>query len=149
MKYENLMMQYPNINFYEKRMPRGLSGLYYENVIEIDRYLTYKRKHEIVAEELGHFEKTVGDISDYSCLKNRKQEELARRWAMEKIVSLDDLIECYEEKLRTAEEISFHLEITTSYLIKVISYYKVKYGNSYEYKGYWFNFIPLVINKLT
>lgn len=149
MKYENLMLKYPNINFYEKKMPEGLSGLYYDNVIEIDRYLTYRRKNEIVAEEIGHFEKTVGDISDYSCLKNRKQEELARRWAIEAIVSLDSLIECHTQNLRTAEEISFHLEITPNYLIKAISYYKVKHGNSYEYKGYWFNFIPLVINKLT
>ena len=147
MKFEQLMNQYPQLTFYEKMLPKGLSGLYYDNVVEIDKYLTYREKHEILAEEIGHYEKSIGDISDYSSLKNMKQETLARRWAVEKIVSLDDLIDCYDLGLRTVEDICFHLEITPSFLHKAIKHYKTKHGLNYSYKGYWFQFKPLFISK--
>lgn len=147
MKFEQLMNQYPQITFTEKIMPRGLSGLYYENVIEIDRFLTYWQKNEVVAEELGHYEKTVGDITDYRIMKNRKQEELARRWAIEKVVSLDDLIDCYNRQLNTVDDICCHLEVTPRFFHKAIKHYRIKHGINYSHKGYWIHFKPLFISK--
>lgn len=149
MNYEKLMNQYPQITFFEKRMPKGLPGLYYDNVVEIDKYLTYREKNEVLAEELGHYEKSYGDITDYSCVKSKKQEELARRWAIEKIVSLEKLIECYHLKLTNIEEVCFYLEITPKYFYRAIKYYRIKHGRFYTYKGYWFSFSPLFISKLT
>lgn len=147
MKYEKMMMQYPHIYFYEKKMPKGLSGLWYGNVIEIDKYLSYREKNEIMAEEIGHYEKSAGDITDYSCTRSRKQEELARRWAIEKIVSLDELIQCSELKLNSIDDICLYLEITPKYFYKALNHYKTKYGISYNYRGYWFMFDPLVVTK--
>ena len=78
MAYELLMMKYPHIHIREKKLPRGLQGLYFDMEIHINKYLNKYEKHCTLAEELGHYETTYGDITDQSYVRNRQLETLAR-----------------------------------------------------------------------
>ena len=147
MRYEKLLMEYPQIYIMEKDLPKGLSGLYYDNNIEINKSQSSYEKHCILAEELGHYETTVGNITDLNNINNQKHELIARRWGYEKIVSLDHLVECYLHGYTTAEEICLHLEITPSFLNDALKVYKQRYGISVHYKNYELFFDPLNIIK--
>lgn len=147
MEYERLIMEYPQVKIIEKALPKGLPGLYYDNVIEIDKFKNKYEKHCILAEELGHYETTYGDITDLNDMRSVKLEQIARRWGYEKIVSLDRLIDCYERGQTTLEEVCLNLEVTPEYLKNVIDYYIEKYGIYKLYKEYKINFDPLNVNK--
>lgn len=147
MSYERLIKEYPHLKIYEKILPKGLSGFYYDNIIEINKYKTSKEKHCILAEELGHHETTYGDITMLDSVTNKKLELVARRWGYHKIVSLESLIDCYILGHITVEDICEHLEITTNYLHEAISVYHQKYGLYVRCKGYRIFFDPLNIQK--
>ncbi|WP_419962145.1 ImmA/IrrE family metallo-endopeptidase [Psychrobacillus sp. BM2] len=148
MAYETLKSQYQQLSIIEDpNMPKGLSGLYRDNVIFINKHLTYYEKHCVLAEELGHHETTVGDITNLTDTKNIKLELVARTWGYEKIVSLDKLIDCYNKGFTTVEDICLHLEITPLYLHKAIEKYNQRYGMFIDYKGYQIFFDPLNIKK--
>lgn len=68
----------------EKNIP-GYGGRIYGNRIAIHNGLdTTTEKTCVLAEELGHYHTTVGDITDLSDPKNRKQERQARLWGYNK-----------------------------------------------------------------
>ncbi|WP_313894317.1 ImmA/IrrE family metallo-endopeptidase [Psychrobacillus sp.] len=148
MGYDRLILEYPNVKVIEKVLPKGLPGLYYDNVIEIDKFKNKYEKHCILAEELGHYETTYGDITEFNDLRNLKLEKIARRWGYEKIVSLDQLIDCYVKGQTTLEEVCTNLEITPEYLKSVIDYYIEKYGLFKLHKEYKITFEPLNIKVL-
>lgn len=148
MAYEKLKLQYEHLSFIEDpNMPKGLSGLYRDNVILINKHLTYYEKHCVLAEELGHYETTVGDITNLTEIRNRKLELVARTWGYEKIVSLDSLIDCFTKGYTTVDDICLHLEITPLYLHKAIEKYSQRYGISINHKGHQIFFDPLNIKK--
>lgn len=147
MSYERLLMNYPHIEIIEKVLPKGLSGFYYDNVIEINKFLSNYEKHCILAEELGHHETTYGDITKLDDITSKKLELVARRWGYLKIVSLDSLIECYNSGHNTIEDTCDYLEVTSNYLQEAINIYKQKYGLFAVYKGYKIYFDPLNIHK--
>lgn len=147
MSYERLLNQYQHIKIIEKVLPKGLSGFYYDNVIEINKFSNNYEKHCILAEELGHHETTYGDITGLDDLTSKKLELVARRWGYQKIVSLESLIECYNFGHKTVEDICEHLEITSSYLQEAINVYNQKYGLFAIYNGYKIFFDPLNITK--
>ena len=148
MTYESLIAQYPHLVIKEvKTMPSGLAGLYMDNMILIDQRRPYYEKHCILAEELGHYETTYGDITELQSLRNWKLELLARRWGYEKIISLDNLIECHEMNYRTIDEVCAHLEVTAEYLKLAISHYAARHGVSIYHNGYDIYFDPLYLRK--
>lgn len=83
MHYEKLLKEIERhkIETYEKPMPQKLKGLYYDNVVLINQNIASTEKTCILAEELGHYHTTTGDILNQNRLSNRKQEKLARTWA--------------------------------------------------------------------
>ncbi|WP_432362359.1 ImmA/IrrE family metallo-endopeptidase [Sporosarcina sp. UB5] len=148
MTYESLIAQYPHLLIKEvKTLPPGLAGLYMDDVVLIDKNRGLYEKHCILAEEIGHYETTYGDITDLQKLTNLKLELLARRWGYEKIVSLDKLIECHELGFKTVEEVCTHLEVTEDYLKTSIAHYYSRFGVSTSYKGYEIFFDPLYLRK--
>ncbi|MDD3648474.1 MAG: hypothetical protein PHS44_08340, partial [Candidatus Dojkabacteria bacterium] len=78
-----------NIHVYESFDLNGdnetqhrIDGLYIDRNIALDKEVkTGKEKSCILAEELGHYYTTVGDITDQTKVENRKQELRARMWA--------------------------------------------------------------------
>ncbi len=148
MAYELLKAEYPHINIIECiDMPKGLPGIYHDNVILINKHIEYYEKHCVLAEELGHYETTYGDITSLDNIRNIKLEKVARSWGYEKIISFDKLIECYNLGHTTVEDVCLHLEIIPVYLYKAIERYNQRFGLSCTYKGYRIYFDPLNIEK--
>lgn len=149
MAYEALISEYPQLTILEvPDIPKGLAGLYIDNLILLDKHRGKYEKHCILAEEIGHYETTHGDITDIKKIRNWKLELVARRWGYEKIVSLDKLIECHEMGYRTLEEVCIHLEITAEYLKTSIDHYSSRHGISLKYRGYEMFFDPLFIRRV-
>lgn len=96
----------------------------------------------VLAEELGHYYTTVGDILDMNVPENRKQERQARLWAYNKLIGLTGLIRAYEHGCKSRYEIADYLEVTEEYLEECIECYKDKYGIYKEIDNYVIYFIP-------
>lgn len=149
MGYESLVSEYPQLAIEEVTdIPKGLAGVYFDNVILIDKHRSKYEKHGILAEEIGHYETTYGDITDLTSTWNWKLELTARRWGYEKIVSLDKLVACFELGYTTLEEVCTFLEVTGKYLQDSIEHYFSRYGLSTWYRGHQINFDPLYIRRV-
>lgn len=106
------------------------------NIIFVNNNITTSEKIGILAEELGHFHKTVGDIRNQNIINNRKQEILARRWGYERLVGIIGLIRAFENNCKNSYEVADFLGISKEYLDEAIDYFKCKYGDMYEIDGY-------------
>lgn len=110
---------------------------------------TATEKACVLAEELGHYYTTIGDIIDLSDAQNRKQERQARIWAYNKRIGLNGLINAYEHGCRNRHEVAEFLEVTEEFLEEAIEYYKEKYGVSVITNQHYILFIPnLIIGKI-
>ncbi|WP_018934498.1 ImmA/IrrE family metallo-endopeptidase [Gracilibacillus lacisalsi] len=142
--YDTLLEECRNkdIEVYEKEMKSA--GLYSDSVIWLNKYLpTYTDKYCVLAEEIGHHYKTVGNILDQTKPKNRKQEKLARSWAYERIVPLHRIVEAHKEYIRNKYELADFLGVTESFLDEALIRYKEKYGDFVHYERYAISLDPL------
>lgn len=144
MALESLISEYPQINVKLADLPKGLSGLYFDNVILLNKHLDTVEKHCVLAEEIGHYETTYGNITDLNDVKNQKLEIIARRWGYEKLVSLDNLIHCYNNRIWSLEDVCYHLDITPEYFYYAIDNYIEKYGLYKTHNGYKITFSPVL-----
>jgi len=125
-----------------------IKGLYVDNVIAINPILsTSVEKACILAEELGHYYTSTGDILDQNDICNRKQEHLARKWSYEKMVPLKKLISASFEGCRNIFELSEYLGVTEEFLKSTLKYYEQKYGLFKEVDEYCVYFNPLTVCK--
>lgn len=144
-RYEKLLMRAEKLGIKIKEIDLGVDdecGYYCNNKILINNSLNEKQKHAVLVEELGHYHKTVGDITDQSKVENRKQELIARRWGYERTVSLVGLIEAFEYGARNPFETSEFLGVTEKYLHDCIESYKRKYGLMHQIEQYILYFEP-------
>lgn len=126
----------------EKNIP-GYGGRIYGNRIAIhDRLETTTEKACVLAEELGHYHTTVGDITDLSDSQNRKQERQARLWAYNKQIGLTGIIQAFEAGCQGIHEIAEYLEVTEEFLHEAIECYRNKYGVYTTLDNYIIYFIP-------
>ena len=87
-KYEELMATYGDL-FIEER-PMISKGLYGDGCIWIREDMTANEKYCILAEEIGHYKTTAGNILFLkNDVANQKKELVARRWAYEYILPRD------------------------------------------------------------
>lgn len=106
-----------------------IKGLYYNNVIALNKNLdTTAEQTCILAEELGHYFTSVGNILDQNQLQNRKLERRARAWAYQRLIPLEKLIQAYKNGIRTRHELSEYLGVTEQFLYEAVKYYNEKYG---------------------
>ena len=116
-----------------------IKGLYCDGTIAIrDDIDTTTEKACVLAEELGHYHTSVGDILDMSVPANRKQERQARLWSYNKLIGLTGLIRAYEHDCKSRYEIADHLDVTE----ECIKCYRDKYGICKEIDNYVIYFIP-------
>lgn len=106
---------------------------------------TLAEKTCVLAEEIGHYETTVGDILDQRISENRKQELQARMYAYNKLIGLQGIIDCYEYGCKNTYEMSEYLEVTEKFIIDALDAYKRKYGLQTKYKDYIVRFDPSLI----
>ena len=131
MRYECLLNEayQKNIDIYEEPMKSRIKGLYADNIIWINKNIsTSTEKAVVLAEELGHYHTTSGDILDQTKVANVKQEKLARKWAAERLVTPAKLVEAFDCGCRSRFEIAEKLEVTEGFLLESLNSYRDKYG---------------------
>lgn len=123
----------------------GDYGYCYNDVIFINESSNEKTKYCILAEEIGHYFTSYGDIMNFSKTENIQQENKARIWAYERLISPDSLIEALIKGLNSTEEITEYFNITKDFFLEAIKYYRKRYGIYYVGKECVLNLEPLYI----
>lgn len=145
MTYDELLIEANNAGVIVKELYlKTRKGRCRGNRIAIDKELSNYEKACVLAEELGHYYLTVGDITNQKDINNRKQELIARRWGYNKKVGLIGLIEAFENGCKNRYEISEYLNVTPEYLDEAIEYYTSKYGVMHRIDDYIIYFSPNV-----
>lgn len=103
---------------------------------------TTTEKTCVLAEELGHYYTTVGDITDLSDSQNRKQERQARLWGYNKLIGLTGIINAYKHGCHSRHETAEYLGVTEQFLQECIDCYTEKYGEYTKIDNYIIFFIP-------
>lgn len=150
MNYESLLAEADqngiDVVDYDFKSPR-IKGLYCDGTVALSRASTETEKACILAEELGHYHTTVGDILDQSSAANRKQELRARAWAYRKGLQLSDIVESFKYGCRNRYELADYLGVTEAFLQDGMDYYKRKYGPYFVYDNYIIYFDPIGVLK--
>ena len=121
---------------------QGSNGRIRGNRIAIKKDISLRQKACVLAEELGHYHTTVGDILDQTDVSNRKQERTARLWAYNKQIGLSGLIHCFEARCQNIHEMADHLGVTEAFLQDALECYRQKYGICTSYQQYTIYFEP-------
>lgn len=139
------------ICIFEKSFRSNAKGLCKGNIIAINQNIeTSVEKSCVLAEELGHYYTTTGNILDQTKTENRKQELSARLWAYNKMIGLDGLIDAYEHGCCSQYEVAEYLQVTEEFLQDAVQRYASIYGEFACVDNYIVYFIPtLGIMKLT
>ena len=153
-KLEKLMAQYPNIEFiYSEAMPDYFKGLCVGDVIFINSKSnkTLAEKVVTLSEEIAHYETGVGNIIKQETVSDQKQEYKARQKGNQRLLSLDDLIHCWESGHTHPYEIAAELDVTTECIQHAVESYRYKNGLAFSYKNYHISFnndMNIIINKI-
>ena len=128
--YEELLhiAENSHVKVVEKQFRSSSKGLCKGSIIAIRKDMTIHEKTCILAEELGHHYKTVGNIIDQTDTNNRKQEKKARNWGFDRLFNLNDILTAHLNGCRNAEEVADFLGITTEYLNEALLSYRARYG---------------------
>ena len=123
-------------------------GAYYNGVIALGKNITTTaEKTCVLAEELGHYYTSYGNILDTSNTNNRKQEVKARRWAVKRLVPLKSIIQAYEAGYRNMFEVAEYIGVTEEFLIRAFEAYNAMYGKYKKYGKYIIYFDPPGVYK--
>ena len=107
----------------------NLKGIYMDGHIALNTSVnTMIERACVLAEELGHYHTSYGNILDQKNVENCKQEHKARVWAYNKSVGLIGLVRAFEQGCQSRYEIAEYLDVTCSYLDDAVLYYRNKYG---------------------
>lgn len=150
MNYETLQTQHGTLHIKEMCLSdvNGLKGLYCDGSIAIEKDMTSVEKACVLAEELGHYYTTVGNILDQTNAGNRKQERRARLWAYRKMFDLTDLVSAYKRGCRNRYEVAEYLGVTEEFLTEALCTYKEKYGVYAKIDRYVICFEPLGVLEI-
>ncbi len=146
MKYEELLEEstindvyvIENADFRSKA-----DGLINGNVIGINRNIrTFRQRTCVLAEELGHYHTTVGDIIVQATNAERRQELRARGWAYNRLIGLTGIIDSYKRGCSSLNDTAEYLDVTEEFLMEAIQYYRSKYGHFATIDNYVIYFEP-------
>lgn len=144
-KYEKLLdvVSKENIKLFETEFDSELKGLCIGNFIAIKKDMRQSEKACILAEELAHYYTTVGNILDQSNSYNQKQENQARKMAVNYLISPDDLASAFRMGYYDLFDIAEYLSLSYEFLLESLAVFKVKYGLIYEGNDYRIEFNDL------
>ena len=143
MNYTELLIEADNHALITKDKPlRAHYGRIKGKRIAIKKEMPEIQKKCVLAEELGHYHTTVGDIMDLSNDSNRKQELRARLWGYDKLIGLSGIISCYHAGCKSLYEMADHLDVTEEYLKEALNCYRSKYGIYTRAEDYIIYFEP-------
>lgn len=151
LKYEDLILEAEKegIIVKEAKLP-GYKGRIRNNRIAINKDIeTQIEKSCILAEELGHFHTTYGDILNQSNASNVKQEKKARKWGYDKQVGLIGIVNAFNAHCVNIFEVAEFLGVSEEFLKEAINCYRSKYGECISIDNYIIFFEPnLAVMKL-
>jgi len=150
-QYEKLLNEASGLNVVvsENPMKSQIRGLYGDNIIWLNRGLpTHTDKVCVLAEEMGHYHTSSGDILDQKKTTSIKQEKRAKNWGYEKLIPLKSFVEASREGISNRYELAEFLEVIEDFLDLAIDHYKEKYGLYTEWENYLIYFDPLGVLKL-
>ncbi|CDC93671.1 putative uncharacterized protein [Roseburia sp. CAG:380] len=143
MNYDELILECEKENILVAEMPMECyDGRIIGNFVLINTNMNQTQKACVLAEELGHYHTTVGDILDQTDVSNRKQERTARLWAYNKQIGLSGLVHCFEARCQNIHEMADHLDVTEAFLQDALECYRQKYGICTSYQQYTIYFEP-------
>ena len=145
MNYEELLVTAEKLLHYVwKHKIFAQNGLIRGRRIAIRKNLTTQtEKSCVLAEELGHYFTSHGNILDMDEVKNRKQELRARLYGYDMQIGLLGIIECYKHHCRSLYEMAEYLQVTEEYLNEALECYSRKYGeNLVTIDNYAIRFVP-------
>lgn len=146
MTYENLLEEANKENIYiieNANFKSKADGLINGDVIGINKNVRSSKKRScILAEELGHYHTTYGDILCQTSVSDRKQELRARAWAYDRMIGLIGLINAYKHGCYSAFDVADYLNVTEKFLSEALQYYKGKYGICATVDNYTIYFEP-------
>jgi Zn-dependent peptidase ImmA (M78 family) len=146
MEFSAILELLNDIELIERPIKGRIKGFYGNDTIVIDKDIpTTKEKMCILAEELGHHYTSTGDISNLSKMSNRKQEQRARRWAVDKLIDVEDIIEAYNAGVQGRDELADYLNVTEEFIELALQYFQSLHGQTYKTEKYFINFNPLLI----
>ena len=150
MNYEQLLTAADQEGLLVKEQPlTGHDGLIRGSRIAIRKNIeTQAEKSCVLAEEIGHYHTSSGNILDQSRAENRKQEYRARLYGYNLKIGLAGLIRAYEARCRDRYEMAEYLDVTEEYLEEAIDCYKAKYGLYTSVDNYIIYFEPFVVIKI-
>ena len=129
---------------YDFRSDR-IRGLYCDGIVAISNNIdTIKEKTTVLAEELGHYYTSTGNILDQTDISNRKQERHARIWAYDKLIGLTGIISGFEAGCRSRYELAEFLGVTEEFLQNALDCYTEKHGPCIQIKDYVIMFSPML-----
>ena len=141
MSYEDLLKEYADENVIIKEKPlQSSNGRIFHNKIAIRYDLSTVEKACTLAEELGHYYTSSGDIIDQADIMNRKQEYHARMWAYNKLLPLPLFILAFKHGCQSVHETADFLEVSEEFLRECVEAYYDKYGPFLKYNDYLFLF---------
>ena len=143
--YERLLheAERENIEIVSWPLQGKTKALYCDGIIAINKNIsTTAEKTCILAEELGHYYTSYGDIIDTSITANRKQEVKARRWAVKRLITPKNIIKAFEAGCRSMYEMAEHLGVTEEFLTKTFETYNAMYGKYKKCGNYIVYFDP-------
>ncbi len=127
MNYDNLCIEYENeVNIIECNLEKecerlgiyGMKGLYADGNIALEKSMTYIHKKCKLAEEIGHYYTTSGNILDMRIPNNRKQERRAREWGANKVIKYNKFIRAcnmYDNIYQIADELEVTYDTVEAY----------------------------------
>ena len=150
MNYEQLLTTADQEGLCVKEQPlTGHDGLIRGSRIAIRKDIeTQAEKSCVLAEEIGHYRTSSGNILDQNKAESRKQEYRARLYGYNLKIGLAGLIRAYEAGCGNLYEMAEYLDATEEYLKEAIDCYKSKYGLCTSIDNYIIYFEPLAVIKL-
>lgn len=142
MTYEDLLKETDDEVIVKEKPLQSADGRIKDNRIAIRNDIPTVQKACVLAEELGHYHTTVGNIIDLQDIRNIKQERKARIWAYDKMIGLTGLIRAFEHGCHGRYEVAEYLEVTEEFLQDAVNYYESKYGEFTTIDHYIISFNP-------
>ena len=125
--YEKLLSEaYENGITVKEKPLQSSDGRIYNNRIAIRKSIeTTATKSCVLAEELGHYYTSVGDIIEQDNLNNRKQENIARKWSYEKILPIELIQFTFADGHTEIWDMAEYLDVDEAFLKDALIYYGI------------------------
>ena len=142
------LIEAEKIELIEDDIPGRVKGLYFDNIIVLHKRIdTQSEKNCILAEELGHYFTSNGNILSQKSINSIKQENSARLWAAEQLIKPSRLIDAFNAGVNSRWELSQFLDVTENFIEESLKHMMKLYGDRLAINEYIIHFDPLWIYK--